>query len=703
MKSVKLLVYADVNLNVMDGSSVWLAELLRLLAEDSRVELDFLPKAPDQGGPLNDMVNGIPGIKKILGPSRPLRPEQVVETIYTLDSENHYDRVFVRGTISLGQELIEFLTGRLAYYSLEPFQRMTELSVQEKVDIGHLFNRTAFTVVQSKRMRASYSQEFCVPKDHIFVLPPLIPPIVTDPSFRNRLNTLCYTGKFSEDWGTVELLDTFQHLKSIVPYAKLNIAGNKFQGSFRGRRDEIDRLFSSGDGVNWVGVVSREESIQLSRASDIGFALRSSVIDNDNSQELSTKLFEYMSAAKPVILRPTRVHKELLGSNYPLYAETAVQAAEKCAEAFTNVELYSGAARMAYEAYKAFSESVDKKAIVDRLLQGQKTTILFAGHDLKFLADTIESYKEDEDYEVLIDNWENHTKHDNSISESCLQRADVVFCEWGLDNIRWYSERKREGQKLLVRMHLQENRRRQFLDKSKKDAIDNFIFIAPYRYEEFVEMHDLPRKKAKMVFNTVHVDRFNKPKLSEASFTLGFVGIVPWRKRFDKALDLFELVWKKDNRFRLRVKGKLPEDYPWMKVPPRDRELLDYEELYERISGSPWANNVYFDGHGDDMPHWFQNIGYLLSTSDFEGSHQAVAEAMASGAIPLMLPWQGAETVYPKEYVFSDLQEIADYILSGRSPQDLSQYAKQHFDAEMIVRQIRSIIDPPIEQGELST
>lgn len=693
MKALKLLIYADVNLNVMDGSSVWLAELIRLIARDPRVELDFLRKASDQGGPLNEQVRAIANINCIEKHPRTLQPEQVVEAIRELDEQNNYDRVLVRGNIALGQELIKFLPGRLVYYTLEPFQRMDELTSAEKLSIGELLNKTAFAIVQSEPMRTSYSREFNVPEKHIYILPPLIPPIVTNPSFRNRFNTLCYTGKFSEEWGTLDLVGAFKALKRKLPHAKLNIAGNKFHGNLGGRKDEIEQYFSSDESINWVGVVSRQESIKLSRSSDIGFALRSTQIDNDNSQELSTKLFEYMSAGKPVILRPTKVHRELLGEHYPLFANSSDEAADKCIEALTNVALYEIAAKMAYNAYKRFAKTVNHKEIVERLLCHKTTTILFAGHDLKFLTDTINAYERDEKFRVLIDNWENHTKHDVGNSERLLKEADIIFCEWGLDNVRWYSHNKLSGQRLVVRIHLQENRRRQFLDKANKEAIDKYIFIAPYRYEEFVEMHDLPRRKAKMVFNTVDVEKFNKPKLPEAKWTLGFVGIVPWRKRFDKALDLFDLIWREDNRYKLRIKGKLPEDYPWMKVPPRDQELRSYEELYERIAQSPWSENVYFDGHGNDMPEWFQKIGYLVSTSDFEGSHQAVAEGMASGSTPLMLPWAGAETVYPKKYVFPNVEAMAQFVLEGDVTEQHVEYTREHFDHKVIVQQIRTVCE----------
>ncbi len=690
MKHLKLLVYGDVNLNIMDGSSVWLAELLRLLASDARVELDFLHKAPDQGGPLNEQVRAVPGINRIEKHPRPMKPEQVVEAIRSLDAEHHYDRVFVRGNIAMGKELIELLPGRLAYYTLEPFQRLGELTRQEKAEIGRMLNQTAFAVVQSERMRTSYSREFGIPEEHIYILPPLIPPIHKNPGFRNRLNSLCYTGKFSEEWGTPGLVDAFKQLKELLPYARLNIAGNKFHGDLGGRKEEIEGVFANDESVNWVGVVSRQESIQLSRDSDIGFALRSDLIDNDDSQELSTKLFEYMRAGKPVILRTTKVHRALMGKDYPLFAETPEQAAEKCAKAMTDVALYSQAARMSYDAYKRFARTVNHGEIVERLLQGTKSTILFAGHDLKFLTNTIDAYQEDDSFEVLIDQWQGHTRHAEADSLAKLEQADIIFCEWGLGNIRWYSHHKKPGQRLVVRIHLQENSLPQYLQEADRDKIDCYIFIAPYRYEEFVEMHDLPRERAKLVFNTVHVDKFNLPKLPEAQYSLGFVGIVPWRKRFDKALELFNKIWHKDNRYTLRVKGKHPEDFPWMKTNPSFREELAlYDELYRKIEQAPWRENVHFDGHGNDMPEWFQKIGYLISTSDFEGSHQAVAEGMASGATPLMLPWAGAETVYPKEYVFSDVDEMMIFVLNNKPDTSHIDYAYRHFDHKSIVQQLR--------------
>lgn len=692
MKHLKLLVYGDVNLNIMDGSSVWLAELLRLLASDPRVELDFLHKAPDKGGPLNEQVRAIPGINRIEKHPRPMKPEQVVEAIRSLDAEHRYDRVFVRGNIAMGKELIKILPGRLAYYTLDPFQRLGELTGQEKAEIGEMLNQTAFAVVQSERMRTSYSREFGIPEEHLYILPPLIPPILRNPSFRNRLNSLCYTGKFSEEWGTPGLVDTFKRLKELLPYAKLNIAGNKFHGDLGGRKNDIEAFFANDESVNWVGDVSREESIQLSRNSDIGFALRSNLIDNDDSQELSTKLFEYMSAGKPVILRATKVHRALMGEDYPLFAETPEQAAEKCAKALTDMALYSQAARMSYDAYKRFAKTVNHGEIVERLLQGQKTTILFVGHDLKFISGIVESFQKDENYNVFIDQWQGHTQHDEQQSIENLEKADIIFCEWGLGNIRWYSKFKKPGQRLLVRVHRQEVQRLDYLCDSVEENIDSYIFIAPYRYEEFVEKVGIPRHKAKLIFNAVNTDLITDKDRSSDGYTLGLVGIVPWGKRLDRAVDILEQLWEKDKRYKLRVKGKRPEELPWMLNEQHHEEMKKYDELFERIENSPWRDNVIFDPHGNDMPEWYKKIDYILSVSDYEGSHQAVAEGMAAGALPLILPWAGSDTVYPKEFHFTSEMELVDCLINRvRKSFDMG-YIEKHFSLTSIDERVRGLV-----------
>jgi hypothetical protein len=55
------------------------------------------------------------------------------------------------------------------------------------------------------------------------------------------------------------------------------------------------------------------------------------------------------------------------------------------------------------------------------------------------------------------------------------------------------------------------------------------------------------------------------------------VGIVPWGKRLDRAVDILDKLWNKDNRYKLRVKGKRPEELPWMLNNQHRDEMKKYD------------------------------------------------------------------------------------------------------------------------------
>src|SRR5690606_41111982 len=107
---------------------------------------------------------------------------------------------------------------------------------------------------------------------------------------------------------------------------------------------------------------------------------------------------------------------------------------------------------------------------------------------------------------------------------------------------------------------------------------------------------------------------------------------------------------------------------------------------------------VIFDGPGSDMAEWFRHIGYILSTSDSEGCHTSVAEGMASGAIPVIYRWPGAETVYPSRFVFDDVDEMVR-LLSGIAAMDAEaersrvSRAASRFGIEVTRRYFRLLLD----------
>ena len=118
--------------------------------------------------------------------------------------------------------------------------------------------------------------------------------------------------------------------------------------------------------------------------------------------------------------------------------------------------------------------------------------------------------------------------------------------------------------------------------------------------------------------------------------------------------------------------------------------------MFERINQAPWKNNVIFDQHGSDMEEWFRKIGYCLSTSDFESFHLAPMEGMASGSLPVVLHWKGAETIYPKEFLFEEEEQAAAFIQEQAAvpshTDELREYPRASFDRHMITEKLEECI-----------
>lgn len=321
--------------------------------------------------------------------------------------------------------------------------------------------------------------------------------------------------------------------------------------------------------------------------------------------------------------------------------------------------------------------------------------ILFCGHDLKFLTPVVNFVKSLSSTSVVVQQTHGHKLSDADIAESekNIEKADVIFCEWALDNAVWFSRHKRDGQLLVVRMHAQEFQADiPYLSRIDFDKVDSFIVICQEAVDYMGSHYPAVKDKVKLIYNPIDiVGRFSCAKKAASDHHLGYLGMVPFRKRPDLALQIFEKCVTVDRYFKLHIKGKQPTDFQWM-ISRKD-EMARYDEtFYGPLSRSSYKSSVQFDEFDPNPGAWYAKCGFILSTSDFEGSHQAVAEGMAQGCIPVIRDWKSAARLYPKEYVWHDVDDAVRMILSARrSPtayfaemQKCRQFALRNFDARDI-------------------
>ncbi|CAK6476216.1 MULTISPECIES: glycosyltransferase [Peribacillus] len=704
-RKLKILLYGDVDINIMDGSAVWLTSMANVLNKDENISVDVLLKARIKNRNLLSEMDNLQQVniidtftdynRKFANGNR-INTQEAVQLMEELDQRNDYHCVIVRGFQIVMNLLESPLSRKTIPYITDINHDKDSVQEDEKATLKKIYDLFPNMFVQTPETKELLKEVIGVDGKKLALLTPMIPDFDQTPDFTNKNNSMVYTGKFAKGWYTEEIISAFKVLNGKDRSLILNVAGDKFQGELIPEKEKITNLLKTQEGINWVGAIPRSKSLKFIDQSDIGIGWRSESIDNDSSLELSTKLLEYGRFGKPVLLRRTKMYEKLLGADYFLFVESEEDFVEKTMEIMYNRSLYRKTAKKVYEAskYYTFSSAYQRLRPVLWNFYNEKIKLVFAGHDLKFINMAIEYFKPHPGFEVKIDKWQGHNNHDEIKSKECLNWADVIFCEWGLGNAVWYSQNKKQGQKLIVRMHGQE-RLTDYPNQFKMENINKVIAVSPFIFEKFHHLFQIPREKMTMIYNLVDTNKFNKPKVnSQIQYNLGICGVLPSLKRLDRAINIFERLWETDNRYKLFVKSKMPKDLPWLMN--RESEKQYYEDLFERINKAPWKKNLVFDQHGSNMEEWFRKIGYILSTSDFESFHLAPMEGMSSGSVPLVLHWTGAETIYPREFLFENEEQVVKAILQRKGKMGLSEsmkkYPYENFDKKIIIKKLENCI-----------
>jgi hypothetical protein len=129
-------------------------------------------------------------------------------------------------------------------------------------------------------------------------------------------------------------------------------------------------------------------------------------------------------------------------------------------------------------------------------------------------------------------------------------------------------------------------------------------------------------------------------------------------KRLDRALDIVEDLRRQEPRFRMVIVGRPPSDFGW--VVSREEEVDAFRRSYHRIQESDLLRGaVEFLPFTTDLPTLFEEVGWIVSTSDVEGHQVTLAEGAASGAVPVILDRPGARDQYRSRWVHGTSVEAA--------------------------------------------
>jgi len=702
-RDLRAIVYGDVNLNILDGSAIWVQSMTEALSRCG-VDVRVLLKAPVETPRLVDPIRALPGVR-VVDPfseqltvgKTPLAVPEAVRLLEQLDGAERpgaaaepplsgwADLVVVRGLRLVTAAAASSLRGRLWTYLTDIPQSPIEMLPETLEQLESIAESSRFMLCQTEELRDLLESTVPAACGRCVLWSPVVPepgfPIAPRPAPQGRQTpiSIVYTGKFAPLWNTLQMTRLPALLADQGIAAELHMIGDKIHDvpddpdwSWRMRE-----ALQTSPGVIWHGGMPRQEAMRLTALADLGLSWRDP--EMDASLELSTKVLEFGSLGLPALLNRTPMHEDLLGSDYPFFVGDEGDIVAAVAAAIDSPHHYDSAREAMTTAARPFSMA----SCVDRLSsllarafpprpgalahREQPLRVGVASHDLKFFSRLLEHLRSVPGIEVRLDTWSSLSTHDEQASREMVEWADVVICEWAGPNIVWYSRHKRAGQRLIVRLHRFELDAG-WLSDVRIDAVDQVVCVSPFYGQLTAERTGWPADRIVVIPNWVDVDEFARPKLPGAEFTLGMIGISPMRKRPDLGVDVLSVLRRRDRRYRLAVKSKLPWDYWWIWRKPEER--ADTEALFGRLHDDPTVKGaVSFDGFGGDVPAWLRRVGWVLSTSDDESFHLAPAEGMASGAVPALLPWPGADTIYDRRWIHADpgalARAIHDTVSSG--------------------------------------
>ncbi len=682
MNQRRILVYGDIDMNVIDGSSIWLQSIAIAFALVPDTSVTLLAKQTIEKRELVTPLEGIPNLTVIDPRSEgisttALSPFQV-RSVVDDDTLGVFDVIAIRGS-RIAQE---FARSSVSYQNLWVYLTdIPHLAEQLRAeDIGGLQRIVAscgIVLCQTEGLRSVFEDLAPQAAGKTWLLPPMVPqaPSIREPSPISEPIQLVYAGKFAPAWMTLEMCDLPALTAELGVASKVHMVGDKIHRDPEDStyRQRMEQALLESPGVDWLGRMTRADTLCEVARADIGLAWRSQSLSE--SLELSTKLLEYGAAGVPFILNRTPDHERLLGSDYPLFAETLEDVASRIADCVSDPEIYARSHAAVTGVAAGFSieqGAVRLQKIMDRACPrkiGAGTTphrVLVMSHDFKFF-DQLETHlKLDTSLSISRDTWDELATHDPDTSLKLMADAETIICEWCGPNAVFASVNKQEGQRLIVRLHRFELYR-DYPRKVVIDAVDAVVAVNDHYRQLIISELGWPEEKVLAIPNWVDVAQLDRGKIGDVRYNLGMIGIAPpTRKRFDRALRILGRLREIDDRYTLFVKSKQPWDYPYMWSDPDERaSSLRYVNM---LSENDLLNDgVVFDGFGPDVGRWLRKIGFVLSTSDDESFHLSPAEGMASGAVPVVYHWSGAESVYTSQWLHDSENSMVGAIVEATS------------------------------------
>ncbi len=290
-----------------------------------------------------------------------------------------------------------------------------------------------------------------------------------------------------------------------------------------------------------------------------------------------------------------------------------------------------------------------------------------------FIDPVIDNLKSQHDLRVFEKGSEAEVK-------SLLEWCDLAWFEW-CDQLVIAASKLPKKCKMICRLHSYEV----FSDMPRQvdwSKIDHLVLVSDAVKELLSYNFQVPCPIT-VIHNGVDLDRFTIPKTKVPGKRICSIGYINYKKNPALLLYCFKAIHDYDPGYTFHLAGEHQDA----------RIQVYFAHLLPRLNIP-----VSFDGWVKDVPAYLRDKDFVMSTSLFESFHYSIAEGMASGVLPLIHDWLGADQLYPKRYVFTTptdcVRLLAELEVSNRPAlqQECRKFISERYDNRRQLQKIETLI-----------
>lgn len=265
---------------------------------------------------------------------------------------------------------------------------------------------------------------------------------------------------------------------------------------------------------------------------------------------------------------------------------------------------------------------------------------------------------------------------------TCEQWADIIWVEWCTDaamlvSNMWASDGGRRA-KIIIRLHRWEAYT-DWINHVKWSNVEKLLVVPnPYTLKQ-LEPLNLGDKIINFP-NAVNMERweFADPQPGKK---IAYVGSLNLKKNIPFLLQCMKNLLDIDAEYKLYCAGA------W-----QDQVVKNYVEHMIDVLGI--ANNVFFEGHQEDVQNWLKDKQYIVCPSLVEGHPVAVMEGMAMGLKPLIHNFPGADSFFIQKWLFDVPREFSQDVTCFQfDPKDYRDYIDFNYPFAKQAQQIEAIFE----------